>query len=63
MMAMMASIMGKPDWQKKVFDEAICTKWRLEAVGDRDGEGEGPGFGSEFSGKMFEFVSLPTHRA
>ncbi|KFA67952.1 hypothetical protein S40285_10112 [Stachybotrys chlorohalonatus IBT 40285] len=31
MMALMDKLTDKPDWHKKVFDEAIVAKWRAEA--------------------------------
>lgn len=46
MMGMTESIMGKADWHRKVFDEDICGRWRIEAQ-DQD-----------FSEKMFDYVSV-----
>lgn len=36
MMAIMDKITDKPDWDKKVFDDAIVQKWRLEALATED---------------------------
>ena len=38
MMAMMDKITDKPGWHKKVFDEAIVTKWRKEALEQSEAE-------------------------
>lgn len=32
MMMLMDNLTDKPDWHKKVFDEAIVAKWRHEAL-------------------------------
>lgn len=32
MLAVMDRLTDKPDWDKKVFDEAIVAKWRAEAL-------------------------------
>ena len=32
MIALMATLKDKPDWSRKVFDEAIVAKWRSEAL-------------------------------
>jgi hypothetical protein len=49
MMQMINAITDKPDWRRKVFDEAILHKWRAEAVTE-----EGQGFTEE----MFDYVSF-----
>ena len=32
MLSLMSALKDKPDWDKKVFDESIVGKWRLEAL-------------------------------
>jgi hypothetical protein len=32
MIAVMAALKDKPDWERKVFDELIVDKWRQEAL-------------------------------
>lgn len=32
--AVTAALKDKPDWERKVFDESIVSKWRSEALGD-----------------------------
>ena len=32
MIALMATLKDKPDWTRKVFDNEIVDKWRLEAI-------------------------------
>lgn len=49
MMQVINAITDKPDWRRKVFDEAIIAKWRAEALTE---EGQG------FTEKMFDYVSL-----
>lgn len=41
-------ITDKPDWGRKIFDEGIVQKWRLESAAH----------GADFSEKMFDFVSI-----
>ena len=48
MIAVMAEITEKQDWEKKVLDANIVDKWRAEAVGDE----------KDFSNIMFDSVSL-----
>ena len=47
MMAIMDKITDKPDWDKKVYDNAIIHKWRQEALGTE---------GMDVSEKMFDWV-------
>lgn len=47
MMALMERITDKPEWERKVFDEGIVEKWRVEAM-----EGE-----MDVTEKMFVWVS------
>lgn len=35
MMEFMNQITDKPDWERKVFEEAIVNKWREEALGSQ----------------------------
>jgi hypothetical protein len=49
MMQIINALTDKPDWRRKVFDETILAKWRVEAVTE---EGQG------FTEKMFDYVSL-----
>lgn len=48
MMQLVNSITDKPEWRRKVFDEAIVEKWRAEAITN---EGQG------FTENMFDYVS------
>lgn len=32
MMAIMATLKDKPDWERKVFDDLIVSRWRAEAL-------------------------------
>lgn len=47
MMAIMDKITDKPDWDKKVFDDTIVQKWRLEALATED---------KDVSEKMLDWV-------
>lgn len=47
MMAIMDKITDKPDWDKKVFDETILSKWRQEALAIE---------GMDISEKMLDWV-------
>lgn len=49
MMSMMARVMSKVDWPRKVFDEEICSKWKQEALS------------KDFSARMFDHVSIAVH--
>lgn len=54
MMAFVDAITDKPEWELKVFDEAIVAKWRAEA----DVRPENLGGDVMLSEQMFDFVSL-----
>lgn len=45
MMGMMERIMGKQGWERKIFDQGICAKWKREGVSEM------------FSERMFDYVS------
>lgn len=36
MMMMMDRLTDKPNWHEKVFNDAIVTKWRIEALAERE---------------------------
>ena len=54
MMELMNRLSDKPNWERKVFDEAIATKWRAEALATPD---------VEISERMVEWVSIPGRQA
>lgn len=73
MLAVMAALKDKPDWERKVLDETIVAKWRHEAL--KVGEAlqqeapdpwgavqqgmsmNAPARQKEISGAMFDYVS------
>ena len=56
MLTFVNSITDKPDWNRKVFEEEILTKWKVEAL-EMDWKKAGVVHG-DFSEKMFDYVSL-----
>lgn len=56
MMALISSITDKPEWDRKVFDDAIVARWRAEA--DATTMPQAPHRDVFMSEKMFDFVSL-----
>ena len=48
MMSMMNSITDKPEWDRKVFEDDIVSKWRQEALGTED---------MDVTEKMLDWVS------
>ncbi len=55
MLDFISQITDKPDWEVKVFDEHIVSRWRAEA-GARPEELEGD---VQLSSQMFDFVREP----
>lgn len=56
MLNFVEQITNKPEWAKKVFDEAIVAKWKGEAL-NGDWEKLGITHG-DFTKKMFKYVWL-----
>jgi len=55
MLAFINKISDKPEWERKVFDEEIVSKWRAEGVVRSEELGD-----LVLSEKMFDFVSYVT---
>jgi hypothetical protein len=57
MLAFISQITDKPDWEVKVFDEDIVSRWRAEAdVRPEELDGD-----LRLSSQMFDFVRDPCH--
>lgn len=54
MMAFVSDVTDKPEWERKVFDEEIVSKWREEA----SARPEGLGGDVVLSEEMFDFVGF-----
>lgn len=54
MLNFVEQITNKPEWSKKVFDEAIVAKWKHEAL-NNNWEALGIRHG-DFTEKMFKYV-------
>lgn len=60
MMEFVNQITDKPEWTRKVFDEEIVAKWRAEAVGYRELDGEDEEDDELDEGLDEEYLTEPT---